>query len=181
MTKPKLIGFAGRARSGKDTAAKWISEHRHYYHYSFAAPIKRAVAAMLDIDLDELERVKDLHIEELGTTPRYMMQTMGTEWGRKVVHPELWVRLAKRELDTLSPKYPGMVISDVRFENEATWIRSEGGSIVHIERPYYLAEIPNPKHSSEHGVVFGTRDVGLRNEGTLEDYLNNISRVFSDA
>ena len=63
------------------------------------------------------------------------MQTLGTEWGRELVHPHLWILLANERLKVLRGAGIGMLISDVRFQNEADWIRSEGGIVLEIRRP----------------------------------------------
>ena len=43
-----VIGFAGKARSGKDTAAKYICDTFNCLHYSFAKPIKESIKIMKD-------------------------------------------------------------------------------------------------------------------------------------
>ena len=48
-------------------------------------------------------------------TPRLLMQLIGTECGRQVIHPEVWVNsaLSKADPDRVN------VFSDTRFPNEA--------------------------------------------------------------
>lgn len=59
-----------------------------------------------------------------------------------------------------------MVIPDVRFENEAEWVRNKGGRIIHVVRA-------NPTqietHVSENGVTKSPLDAILFNSGTLEE------------
>ena len=38
---PRIIGIAGKARSGKDTIAQYLIEHLHYMRVGMADPIKR--------------------------------------------------------------------------------------------------------------------------------------------
>ena len=68
--------------------------------------------------------VKDKRTEEMyGQTYRYLAQTLGTEWGRELIHPDLWIMCLKYRLQkTYSP----IIIDDVRFENEAKFIREHG-------------------------------------------------------
>lgn len=164
MPQAPLIGIAGRARSGKDTVANFIIAAIGGYRYSFADPI-RAMLAPLGVDMSDpywQARKEDI-IPALGVSPRRMMQTLGTEWGRNLISPDLWLVLAHQRL---LRNGPGMVISDVRFENEAAWIRKHGGRIIHVIRPEAKAV---EAHASEDGIEMLDTDVQLFNSGTLEE------------
>lgn len=164
MPKVPLIGIAGRARSGKDTVANFIIATIGGYRYSFADPI-RAMLAPLGVDMNDpywQARKEDI-IPALGVSPRRMMQTLGTEWGRNLINPDLWIVLAHQRL---LQNGPGMVISDVRFENEAAWIRKHGGRIIHVIRPDAKAI---EAHASEDGIEVQDTDAQLFNNGTLEE------------
>jgi hypothetical protein len=156
-----LIGICGPKRSGKDTTAKYISEYG-LKHYAFAWPLKRMLAAIgvpFEIwETDEKETTKFY-----GRTARYLGQTLGTEWGRDKVSDNLWLQIADKEW-TEAPAN-GMVISDVRFENEAAWIRNNGGTIVHVERPGVTW---NHSHSSEAGIFREPDDRMIYNDGSIE-------------
>lgn len=174
MHQATVIGLHGRARAGKDTVANFILSHRGGYLYSFADPI-RAMLVPLGIDLSDpyWQARKEDVIPALGVSPRRLMQTLGTEWGRQTINPELWLILAKQRLLNFGP---GMVIADVRFENEASWVRSQGGRVIHIERPNNVAV---EAHASEAGIEFKGEegDIKIVNGGTLEDLQNTIREV----
>lgn len=175
MHQATVIGLHGRARAGKDTVANFILSHRGGYLYSFADPI-RAMLVPLGIDMSDpyWQARKEDVIPALGVSPRRLMQTLGTEWGRQIINPDLWLILAKQRLLNFGP---GMVIADVRFENEASWVRSQGGRVIHIERPNNVAI---EAHASEAGVEFKGEegDIKIVNGGTLEDLQNTIREVF---
>ena len=61
------------------------------------------------------------------------MVTYGTHLRRKL-DPDCWIK--KIEPNVLSAMVQGVtpVITDVRFGNEADWVRSLGGVMIHIER-----------------------------------------------
>lgn len=164
MPQAPLIGIAGRARSGKDTVANFIIAAIGGYRYSFADPI-RAMLAPLGVDMNDpyWQARKEDVIPALGVSPRRMMQTLGTEWGRNLINPDLWLVLAHQRL---LRNGPGMVISDVRFENEAAWIRKHGGRIIHVIRPEAKAV---EAHASEDGIEMLDTDAQLFNSGTLEE------------
>ena len=151
--KLKIIGIAGRARSGKDTIAKHLVNQHGFLRVGFADPIKDALAAMLRITPEMLERYKDEPFESLNTTPRKAMQTLGTEWGRNIIDTNVWIRMLQERIYNIATLavYPKIVISDVRFDNEAQAIKSWGGTVWLVER------IPEPnivtvEHSSEWGI-----------------------------
>lgn len=164
MPQAPLIGIAGRARSGKDTVANFIVAAIGGYRYSFADPI-RAMLAPLGVDLSDpyWQARKEEPIPALGVSPRRMMQTLGTDWGRQLISPDLWLTMAHQRL---LQNGPGMVISDVRFENEAAWIRRHGGRIIHVVRPDAKAV---EAHASEDGIEMLDSDAQLFNSGTLEE------------
>jgi len=85
-----------------------------------------------------------------GRTPTHAMQTLGTEWGRECIAPDLWLSIWSAR--TAAAQAQGvMVINDsVRFENEAAAIRDMGGLVVRlVGRSGDLAAT----HASEAGVV----------------------------
>lgn len=164
MPQAPLIGIAGRARSGKDTVANFIVAAIGGYRYSFADPI-RAMLTPLGVDMSDpyWQARKEEPIPALGVSPRRMMQTLGTEWGRQLINPDLWLIMAHQRL---LQNGPGMVISDVRFDNEAAWIRKHGGRIIHVIRPDTKAV---EAHASEDGIEIQDTDARLFNSGTLEE------------
>jgi hypothetical protein len=176
--KPLLIGIAGVARSGKDTAAQHLVSHHGFQAYAFADPLRDGLMHILNLspcDFDGAQ--KELPLPWLGRSPRQLMQSLGTEWGRNNVHPELWLLLAEQNLDLLARTHDetrGFVVSDVRFENEADFIRKRGGVVIHMER---IAALTVNQHSSENGVVRAPGDIWLPNDGPFEELFTNLNHV----
>lgn len=181
-----LIGLAGLARSGKDTAAEELARQLGLYRHAFADPIKRMLEQVFGNNFvaGDRERIDPIS----GVSYRKLMQTLGTEWGR-AVHPDLWTRVAKAKWEWVKEGCPvdhsqgilenvmmgaldqhnGMVISDVRFDNEAEWIRSEGGIIIHVDRDS-AEKVGVEGHASEAGVTKIHGDLVVENNSTLEAY-----------
>lgn len=161
------IGIAGPKRSGKDTLAVPLAALFGLELDSFAAPIRRFVAELAGLgpDLTALEFHKETRIPWLdGATPRHMMQTLGTEWGRQLVHPDLWVR-------SLFARLPaGGVVPDVRFPNEAIAIRERGGVVIQLQREGFGR---GDAHASEQPLPEELVDVVLHNAGTPADLLRS--------
>lgn len=132
--KPILIGITGRARSGKDTAADVLKYRLGLHKYALGGPLKDMLKTGFGDHFHEGDR--DGICKETGVSYRRMMQTLGTEWGRGL-NDNIWLNLAQTRWEQIqkSKLYAGMVISDVRFPNEAEWIRERGGKVLEIIRP----------------------------------------------
>lgn len=175
MTPRAVIGVAGRARAGKDSVAEAILRMGGgVYRYSFADPMRAMVKAGFGVDAtDEFwqRHKEDACTVFRGRSLRYVMQTLGTEWGRDFIDPEIWVSLAA---DTLSVRGPGMVIADCRFPNEAAWIRQAGGLLIHVVRP----DGPGVRaHLSEAGIARDVRDPLIVNDGSLKELYEAVFDV----
>lgn len=164
-----LIGLVGKARSGKDTAAEALVRAFGLEQYAFADPLKEMLEAVFGDKFREGDR--ESPIPWLGKSPRYLMQTLGTEWGRDLVHPDLWVLLADGYRKAAEAKGTGMVISDVRFRNEADWIMSSGGLLIEILRPdaEQVAE-----HVSEDALGGLTLPAQIVNDGTVKELQETV-------
>ncbi len=175
-----LIGLAGHARVGKDTVARYLAAHLTLISYAFADPLKQALASMFNLTANQLEGTeKEQPLPWLGKSPRELMQLLGTEWGRDLVHPQLWLLLAEQNLQLLAEHdqaMQGVVIRDVRFDNEADWLRSKGGVIFHISRSGIH---PANDHVSEYGVRHYRGDYVIENDGTLEELYDQLDRAIS--
>lgn len=168
----KLIGLTGKAGVGKDTVADYLVANYGFTKYSLADPIKDMLA-VIGVDARTRETKEKPH-PVFGASPRRMAQTLGTEWGRMCIRNDFWLKAAELHIETVKmgnaldsvPTFNGIVIPDVRFENEAAWLRAQGGRLWHIIRDVPAVEA----HSSEAGVPPDTLDVMVANDmdkGTL--------------
>jgi hypothetical protein len=118
------------------------------------------------------------------TTPRLLMQLIGTECGRQIIHPNIWVNATMasfvKEYRGLPSEYkpglnmgtyPNWVITDVRFTNEVDAIVKRGGHIIRVERPGIEY---NDTHESETALDNVKFRNTIINDGTLEDLDNKI-------
>lgn len=175
--KPKLIGLSGRARSGKDTVAAMLRGAFPVQTVAFADPIRDALRTMFGFtDEHFFGKLKEVEIDWLGKSPRQLMQTLGTEWGRGLVREDLWLLLAQRRVEEIMGNNFHAVVTDVRFENEAAQIRSMGGEVWHIVRDGAGAV---NAHTSEAGISFHpNKDVLIDNNGTLDDLFDTVCDNF---
>lgn len=167
----KLIAFTGPAGCGKDTAAIHLAGNYGFVKVSFAEAMKEGVKTMFGLDDDHVygSKKEDI-IPELGVSPRHILQTLGTDWGRTMLHPDIWItavakgwRKMKSEAESGNYVGGGMVISDLRFENEAEWVRNNGGVVVHISPTGEHVAINESEHESEQGIERRAGDYGIIN------------------
>ena len=166
-----IIGLTGYAGSGKSTAAD-VLVACGWERRKFATPLKNMLRSLLydqGTDYDTVNRMIEGDLKEVesamlgGKTPRYAMQTLGTEWGRMRLSDSLWVDAALRNLGDRT------VFDDVRFNNEARAIRSRGGLIIRVVRPGVGRA---SDHMSEQLV---SPDLNLINDGSLADLCERLS------
>jgi hypothetical protein len=178
-----LIGFAGAARSGKDTAAQALLD-AGWTRRAFADKVRDMLYAMNPV-LDEpaysngftsLRYEVDHYgwegVKEMYPEARRYLQRLGTEGGREILGENVWVDALFRDRDTWGPT----VITDVRFPNEAEAIRAHGGLVVAIERPGQTL-IRESGHASENALAGYLFDDVIRNDGTLAQLHDRVMQL----
>jgi hypothetical protein len=195
-----LVGFIG---SGKGSVGDILSNDFGYTQDSFAKPLKDAVTAIFGWDRQKLEgnthesrqwreQPCEFWSKQFGYpfTPRLALQLMGTEAGRNVFHPDLWViSLLNRS------QGKNVVVTDVRFKNEVAAVHNAGGLVIRVRRGleplwYKTALLANGGdkeaintmeksgvHQSEHDWIGSHVDVTIDNDGTLADLREKITGV----
>lgn len=175
-----IIGLCGLAGSGKDTVAGILSKHHRFAVISFAGPIYGAVSGITGLSPRELKDrdIKEEPIPWLGKSPRELLQTLGTEWGREMVCDDIWIKIAMRRAAEYAREGWNVAITDVRFENEAEAIRSAGGQVWQVRRTAAGLQGPTGQHSSEAGVPDHLVDQVIWNDGELEDLEEAVNAAF---
>lgn len=174
-----IIGICGAAGAGKDTVALRLRDHG-FFRVAFADPIYEMLAAMTGLSVAELSDrdKKEQEIAWLGKSPRQLLQSLGTEWGRQSVSDDVWVRIALRTASIASLA----VIPDVRFDNEAKAVRAAGGSVWRVVRPgVSCLDASTAKHSSERGITPELIDEVLLNDGDLARLESRVDAAIQKA
>jgi hypothetical protein len=99
-----LLGVTGRARVGKDTFGRHLVENYSFEHAYFAKPLKNMLTALgFPESQYQTTEEKEAVIPDIGRSYRYLAQTIGTEWGRNLVHPDIWLLMMARKWDPPRP------------------------------------------------------------------------------
>jgi hypothetical protein len=206
-----IIGVCGFIGSGKDTIADYLVNVHGFRRESFANTLKDAVASVFGWDRVMLEgRTKEarewreqvdvwwaerLNIPNL--TPRWVLQQWGTEVCRKGFHDDIWIASVENKLRRSKDN---IVISDCRFPNEISSIKSAGGVVLRVVRgpepDWYEHAINFNKgdkhlgwaigrhqleqlgiHASETAWVGTKFDYILDNNSTLDSLFNQVENV----
>jgi hypothetical protein len=168
---PEVIGFAGPAGAGKDTAADYLFERTAtYVRASFAGLVKAMLAVGLGLDDEQLYGARKHDVDpRYGCSPRHLMQTLGTEWGRELVNRDVWVKALAS-----SVRGRRVIISDVRFDNEAAYVR-ERGVLVHLVGRGGI----EGGHSSEKQLAHLPGDMVVDNMGAVAELYRGLDNAFS--
>lgn len=126
-----IIGISGVARSGKDTLANGFVKILKELgvkskRYALADELRREVRPFIK---------KTLNIDVFNMTDdeKKIVRPFLVFWGthmRRKADENCWIKALENQTkpDTLT------IVSDIRYQNEADWIKDNGGFLIHIAR-----------------------------------------------
>jgi len=183
-----LIAIHGFKQSGKDTLANVLVSEFGYTKVAFADRLKQALHVIFEVpkkqlwgsdhdkqqltkvawsDLSGIERAERDHPNFLSV--RELMQIFATEICRSKI-PSIWYKYLNLE------ESERLVISDLRFENEAAFLRVHRALLIKVKRPSALGG----EHASEAGLLDEGMDHVLMNDTDLESFLKKGRALFLD-
>jgi len=177
----KIIGFAGPAGVGKNTAALALATDWQTKAEAIAGPLYDGLSGLIGMDtsavtladLCEDRTYKRTPCSSLGNlTPRRSLQLFG-DWvrqtfGQDYLLKRLEARLAQLENFQDTPEI--LAITDIRTEPETNWVRRHGGLVIHVSRgDTGLGKGKAPDHSTEQPLTFHQGDLYALNAGTVDD------------
>jgi hypothetical protein len=126
MNNPPIkLALCGRLRSGKDTAAQYLTLFYDFQQFAFADPLKRYLHEIFP------------HVPR-EPKPRALYQAFGQKL--REIDPDVWVNLTMHKIDEYlrqyacdcSPLKPRVVVTDCRQQNEYDRLRAEGFVFIRI-------------------------------------------------
>lgn len=164
-----LVGVGHKKRRGKDTIANRLVDKHGFMRVSWADPMKEAAGIIFDWDYEHLYGdLKEVIDPRWGFSPRWAIIRFGTEACRDNIDKNIWVKSTWFRIQKIWKKNPnmGIVVPDVRFPNEAAFIREKGGVLWRVDR-----DIPPDENSSHESEValdsYDDWDVIIQNNSDL--------------
>lgn len=129
-------------------------------------------------------RTLESRFEKVRMTPRLMLQLLGTEAGRGILHQNIWVNSLMADYNSQKSNW---VITDTRFPNEAEAVLWRGGLLIRVNRPcfkcggsgYHKMDCrPPSEHLSETGLdKYKKWSYVIDNNGSLEDLVKKVKKI----
>ncbi len=171
MIFPNIIGIAGYARTGKDTFGSILIKELNEIGLSAK---KLSLAFELKSDLDSFLTDKfgiSAFTEDAKEKNfiRPLLICYGTELMRKK-DPGYWIKKLQKTIDLNNNSGIISVVCDIRFVNEASWLRKSGGILAHLKR---TGIGPADKNENENeNSLREVSDFPVSWDSFTEDYIN---------
>lgn len=188
-----VVGLTGYAQTGKDTVGQILMGHRGYTRFSFADNVREAVYRLNPMIPDPWTNPLDIEPGAAAVPLRYwvdnvgwekakvgspevrrLLQVMGTEIGREMFGYDSWIKMTGRQVQEHTEHGGRVVFTDVRFQNEADYIRSAGGIVVRVERE---GTGPVNDHASDR--IDFPADLTIQNNGTIGELTDLVLQLDS--
>ena len=129
-------------------------------------------------------------VEEI-VTPRKLMQTLGTDWGRNMIHPDLWVMSTMADYISYSARGSSCefeesrwIFTDTRFPNELQAVKDRGGLTIEVRRPPVKSDLVYREdgtidlpHISETALDDAEFDYTIINDGSIADLVEKVRDI----
>lgn len=189
-----LIGISAKIGSGKDTFFDIVQKKvvGSYENKKFAFKLKQIASILTGISPEKFEDqefkktflskewdklmysgdpfLKNEQIEVFyqSMTVREFLQRLGTEAMRDGLHKNVWVNALLSDFNKETSKW---IVTDMRFKNELSAIKKNGGITVRINRK----DCVKIDHPSETELDSESFDYVIENNGTLEEFEEKIN------
>jgi hypothetical protein len=182
-TRRLLIGITGKKGAGKNALAAAIRSYcpGQAVEMAFAQPLKDAARIIFGLSHVQMHgSLKETVDERWGKSPRELLQLLGTEVARSI-DEDVWVKSAGIQLRNTwgASDRTLVVVTDVRFLNEADFIKKHQGLLVRIQRGPQQMGLWEDPHQSEMELEDIVPDLIVHNDGSLADLSGAAARAFS--
>ena len=182
---PSIIALCGYKGSGKDTVANYLVDKYNYKHYKISDKLKEIIKILFDLSDNDLEQKKEEVNDKWNTTPRRLMQFIGTDMFQYKlqellpnINRDFWIKSLFTEdlMNKINNENYKIVISDLRFLHEYEIISN-------LYVSYSILKVKNNRieqndtHISEN--EFNQININgiIQNDSNLETLYNNIDNI----
>jgi len=185
FSKGRIIAFSGAARSGKDTAARAPCLPKGTWaRRSFAGALKDDVMYSLVRSGRQIGLVKEERPQwEWFNDPvqKSLLRPLLVAYGAtmRAIDPLYWIKRLSRHYLTWSDErlFGKYVITDLRYKNEAEWVRSLGGIVIGITRE----GVAPANEEEETSLATFTPEFTICNNGTETELWRKVSEILVEA
>lgn len=145
---------------------------------SFAEKLKGMASILCDTEYDkyENEEFKESIDELTNMSNRQVLQRIG-ETMRNIFGEDIWIKSLFNKFDSKFEKGGHIIITDVRYKNEADYIKNKGGILIRINRNTRY----NDNHISEIDLDdYEKFDYIVDNNGTINQLIDKIVDIYND-
>lgn len=178
----KLIGVHGQLGSGKDTVSNFIQKEFPEYNFvrrAFAYDVKKTVSLITGVSMETIltRKGKQIYVESFGKTIGEMLQLVGDQLRNFNKNVWIYSLFNKEDEDT------NIIVTDVRYINEANYIKDNGGILIKIYGDPVGANVNDSRdltHVSETELDgYDKWDIIFENKPPIENINNLIEQVRS--
>lgn len=181
-----VIGIGGLLRSGKDTVADYLVKEHDFVKLGMSDALADALYVLNPVIWYRSDAVHyQWIVNKLGyvvakTVPevRRLLQVLGTEVGRNMISPTVWVDITQARINALTAAGKRVVITGIRYQNELDMIHALSGVAWWVDRPEVNT---GSTHSSETSVTGDDFDAVIENTCSIstvykitEDWLDAL-------
>lgn len=128
-----IFGLSGKMHAGKTTMANQLLQYMKGIKYSMAQPLKWGCALLFHFHESDLNDLKNVDLEYLRVSPRFILQRVGTEIFREAFNRyytkctsqklpyTFWIYQARKFINN---QKTCIVIDDIRFPDELEMVKS---------------------------------------------------------
>jgi dephospho-CoA kinase len=174
------IALSGKLRAGKDEISNHLYIKYGFNRVAFGDALKRHAHAVFPWISD-------------GTKPRALFQQFGQLM--REIDPDVWIKHAERAVQgaidfrvNTGAERVGIVLTDVRQENEVAWCRKNGFTLIRVTAPDEVriaraieagdSFVENDLvHSTELAIDGFEVDAEIVNDGSVDDLKRKIDEI----
>ena len=187
MFPPLIALYSPGASHGKTETAKILVAEYGYLPVKMAGPLKAMLRTFLleaSVAPEMVDRyiegdLKEAVVPEVGVTSRHLMQSLGTEWGRDCIKPDLWASMAITRIRSLLKAGKRVVVDDMRFREEYHALSLLSARMIKVTRISKLIESQTTKagHRSEGGLADLDFQHHIKNDGTINELVGTVTTL----